>query len=196
LRDNGIVASVGHSHAREEEAIEGVGAGATHATHLFNAMRRSGRLSQSVTGACLTDNRITAEAILDLVHVPASLLRLLAALKSPDKIVAITDSVRASVDRGIRRSRGAYRFGDGRLAGSCLTMIKAVENAVGVCGFSVTEAVSCAAENPARFLGEWHRIGSIAEGKDADIAIFNRSFVVLDTIIRGDHVWHNRIRRK
>ena len=181
---SGIVASIGHSYATYREAENGIAAGITHATHVFNAMRDMDSREPGVVGAALSDNKVFAEIILDLVHVHAKLFSLLVQVKEIDKVVLVTDSVKALTQKGVKYSRGAYRFPDGKLAGSSLTMIEAVKNAV-ACGLKLPEAVRFATLNPATLLGVQARKGSIAIGKDADLAIFDEKFNIKMTIVRG-----------
>ncbi len=185
LHKNGIIASIGHSDATYEEAIEGISAGIGHATHTFNAMSGIDRREPGAVGAILLDDRITAEVIPDLVHVHNALLRLLFKIKKKDKITMVTDSLAAELPEGVEKSGGAYRFKDGRLAGSTLTMIGALKNAVTACNVPLSDAIKAVTLNPAKLLGAEDRKGSIAAGKDADIVIFDREFDVKATLIRG-----------
>ncbi|MCM8761464.1 MAG: N-acetylglucosamine-6-phosphate deacetylase [Candidatus Omnitrophica bacterium] len=184
LSKKGIIPSIGHSYATAIQAIKGVEAGIRHATHFFNAMRLPAGKEGGVAGAVISDGRIWAEVILDRIHVPPAMFLLLLRAKGPGKVVLITDSVKACDQKGVRKFKGAYRFSDGKLAGSCLTMIKAVHNAV-CCGLTLPEAVRLASYNPAKMLGEHSRKGSIANGKDADILIFDKDFDVKLVLARG-----------
>jgi len=205
LKKNGIIASIGHSDATYEEALKGFDSGITHATHLFNAMSGFDDGERGVATAALVDERIYAEGILDLVHFHPKLFRLLVKVKDISKIILITDSVRAEYGSSLRGPKGRsnlnkeiasppsaarndghiYRFADGRIAGSALTMIQAVKNAVQAGRLSVIDAVRCATLNPARLLGIDSRKGAIAAGKDADIVVFDKNFNVKMTMING-----------
>ncbi len=185
LRRHNVIASIGHSDATYESAIEGIDAGITHATHTFNAMSGIDRREPGVVGAVLLDDRVAAEIILDLVHVHRALFRLLVKCKKSDKIVVVTDSLSAARLDGLAMTGGAYRFSDGRLAGSSLTMIGALKNAVKSAGLSLQEALRTITLNPAKLLGVEKTKGSIAAGKDADITIFSKEFDVKMTMIRG-----------
>jgi N-acetylglucosamine-6-phosphate deacetylase len=148
------------------------------------------RREPGASGAALLDKRVTAEVIADLVHVDKALLRLLFKTKDRDKVILITDSIDAEAAHNkCSKSRGAYRFKDGTLAGSVLHMIEAVRNAVTAGGLSIAEAVRLATENPARILGLERRKGVIAKGMDADIVLFDRNFNVKATIIMGNLVF-------
>jgi len=202
LRRHKIIASIGHSDATYESAIEGIDAGIVHATHTFNAMSGIDRREPGVVGAVLMDDRVTAEIILDLIHVHRALFRLLLKSKRKDKVILVTDSLAAAEVIHSRRGRlnvpygqsiqaksGAYRFSDGRLAGSSLTMIGALKNAVKSANLPLQEALNTITLNPAKLLGIEEKKGSITAGKDADMVIFNEEFDVKMTMIRGNIVY-------
>ena len=198
LAAKGVIASIGHTGASFEAARAGIRAGARHATHIFNAMsgksgRREGACGAALASlASLADGAVWAEVIADLVHVRTGLLRLLMRSKRHDRIVLVTDSVRAGHPAGVKKARGAYRFPDGRLAGSSLTMIDAVKNACGACGLGLADAVGMAALNPARLFGVDRKKGSIAAGKDADIVIFDKKFDIKMAVVRGKIMFRKR----
>ena len=200
LIKNRIIASIGHSDANYETALEGIGAGISHATHAFNAMSPIDRREPGVVGAVLMDDRVAAEVILDLIHVHRALFGLLVKMKKRDKVIIVTDSIISEIASssavggllamtkgvgGITMTGGAYRFSDGRLAGSSLTMIGALKNAVKSANLSLQEALNMITLNPAKLLGVEGKKGSIAAGKDADIVIFDKKFDVKMTMIRG-----------
>lgn len=191
LTRKGILASIGHSYATYREAEKGIGAGITHATHVFNAMRDIDSREPGVVGAVLSNNMVFAEIILDLIHVHETLFALLVQIKGIDKVVLVTDSVKALMQKRVKYSAGAYRFPNGKLAGSSLTMIEAIKNAV-ACGLKLPEAVRFATLNPATFLGVQTRKGSIAAGKDADLVIFDEKFNIKMTIVRGKISYRKR----
>ncbi len=187
----GVQPSIGHSYATCGEAEGGIRAGISHATHIFNAMRPTASLEPGVVGAVLSDGRVWAEIILDRIHVHEALFGLLVQAKGLDKVVLVTDSIRACPGKGVKRTAGAYRFASGRLAGSALTMIEAVRNAVR-CGLAIPDAVRLATVNPARLFGVGRRKGAIAPGKDADLVIFDKNFDVNMTIMRGRIMFRKR----
>jgi len=184
-----VIVSLGHSDATLKEAVEGIDAGISHATHIFNAMRPIDRREPAVTAAALFDRRVTAEIILDKVHVHPALFSLLVRTKGLDRIILVTDSIVADRPRRSRMIHGAFRLNDGTIAGSALTMNVAVRHAVESGGISLPEAVRLATANPARLLGIYRRKGSIAAGKDADIVIFDRRITVRACIIQGAVVY-------
>ena len=192
LRKHKIISSIGHSGAAYESAIEGIDAGITHATHIFNAMSGLDRREPGVVGAVLLDDRVVAEIILDLIHVHKALFALLLKLKKKDNVIIVTDSLASEIPEGVRESGGAYRFEDGRLAGSSLTMIQALKNAVRNCNVPLPDALKLITQNPAKLLGVEDKKGSISVGKDADIVIFDREFDVKATVVHGKIVYEKK----
>lgn len=190
LKKRRIIASLGHSDASYHEALAGIDAGITHATHLFNAMR--GIKSPAPGGAAaalLTDRRVTVEIIADMVHVDSARFALTMAVKGIDRTVIVTDSITAERPKGAWKEGGVYWLRKGVKAGSSIAMIKAVENAVKVCGLSLVDAVRLATIGPARLLGVEDKKGRIAPGRDADIVVFDRNFNVKLTMARGKIVY-------
>ena len=185
LKKNGVVASLGHSDASYAEAIKGIEAGITHATHLFNAMRGSDNLNGGAAGACIHEKRVVVEVIADLVHVDRALLNILVKKKPLDSMILVTDSINSDDKHGAKLSGGAYRFKNGKLAGSHITLIEAVKNMVKIMGLSLPDAVRLASLNPARFCGVMDKKGSLESGKDADLVIFDKNFNVKMTMARG-----------
>jgi N-acetylglucosamine-6-phosphate deacetylase len=193
---SGVVAAVGHTAATYAEATAGFRAGATLATHLFNAM---GPLSHREPGAAVAalDAGVVVEMINDGVHVHDALTRLVASGR-PERIVLITDAVSAAGappgrytlgDREIVMQDGAVRLADStRLAGSTLTMDEAVRRFVVAVGMPVEAAALAAATTPARLLGVADRCGAIAPGLDADLVHLDDDFVLTRVMSRGTWV--------
>ena len=135
----------------------------------------------------LTDPRLTAMVILDGVHISPEAFTLLLRAKGPERIVLVTDSIRYE-GWDVVKKRGAYFLKTGTLAGSALTMMRAVQHAVEFGGVALTEAVRMATEIPARVLGERRR-GTLAVGARADLVAFDKSFRVLLTMVGGRIVY-------
>jgi N-acetylglucosamine-6-phosphate deacetylase len=180
----GIVVGLGHSGATYDQALAGVAAGATLATHLFNAMPPLHHRDPGLVGAAL-DSGLACEVINDGAHVHPSIVGLVA--DDPHRLVLITDAIDAA-----GAGDGEYVLGgqpvlvndgkarlvsNGALAGSTLTMDEALRRAVQDSGLSLQAASLAASGNPARVLGLAHRCGAIAPGLDADL-------VVLDSDLR------------
>jgi N-acetylglucosamine-6-phosphate deacetylase len=199
LKKNGFIVAIGHSDATYEEAMESFQKGISHTTHLFNAMRKFDHREPGVVGAVLDTDRVTAELIADGIHVHPASLRLALACKGPEDICLVTDSLKASgVGDGVFEWGGreievkgpkATMKDSGVLAGSVLTLNKAVKNMIDWTRVSVNEAVNMASLNPARVLGLDEEIGSIAVGKQANLALLDRDFNVLGTVLHGAFVF-------
>ena len=182
-RRHGVIASFGHSQANAGEALGAVEAGARAVTHAFNGMPLFHHRAPSLLDIALTDPRLIAMVILDGVHISAHAFRLLFRAKGSGGVALVTDSIRHQGWQ-VRRRRGAYYTRGGVLAGSNLTMIRAVRNAVVSGGASVAEAVEMASATPARLLGLRDR-GRLAPGARADLVGFDERFRVRLTLVGG-----------
>lgn len=178
-----IVASLGHTDADAQAARRAVEAGAKAVTHVFNGMRPLHHRESSLLDVALADPRLTTMVILDGIHISPSAFRLLVRTKGVQRIALTTDSIRHAGWDVIRR-RGAFYTRRGILAGSDLTMMDAVRNAVTFAGLALTDAVRMASEVPARLLGLRDR-GVLATGRRADLVAFDRHFRVLLTLVGG-----------
>ena len=180
-----VVVALGHTSATYEEAVAGLEAGITHCTHLFNAMTGLGHREPGAVGALLTWPGASVEIVCDGVHLHPAAVRLAVACKGPRKTCLVTDVVSARggvVD-------GAPRLADGTIAGSVLTMDRAVANVQRFAGVTLEEAVEIATLSPARVIGLDRTKGSLEPGKDADLVIFDSDVNVLTTLIGGEVVW-------
>ena len=192
-----VVVSLGHTDASYEEFVAGIDAGATIATHLFNAMSPFAHRFPGAIGAALTDERITVGLIADGVHCHPASLRLALAAKGAERVALVTDMMAAAGmgpgsyalgGRTVVVDATAARLDDGTLAGSVLTMDRAVHNLIALAGASPAAAIRAASEVPARVLG-LDAIGRIAVGATADLALFDDDFVCLATIVGGRQVY-------
>ncbi|MGB4331910.1 MAG: N-acetylglucosamine-6-phosphate deacetylase, partial [Bacilli bacterium] len=161
LVKQGIVASIGHSDATAADVFEAVKAGVTSVTHVYNAMRGLHHREAGVLGASLLADELYCELIADLIHVSPEAIRILYKMKGKDKIVLVTDAIESKhLSDGVYQlggqdvyvKAGEARLASGVLAGSNLTMNKAVKNFIDVTGVFLTEAVDMATINPARVL--------------------------------------------
>ena len=188
----GVCVSLGHSDADFAAAERGIAAGARHATHTFNAMRPLDHRSPGILGAVLTDRRLSADIIADGVHLDPAIVKLFANAKGREQTVLITDAISAS-----GMPDGRYRLGSfdvdvrdgkcmagGKLAGSVLTMDRAVRNLARFAEWDWPQAVAAATQNPARAAGIPNK-GTLAAGADADFLLLNRQGEVLQTFIGG-----------
>ncbi|HNW86659.1 MAG TPA: N-acetylglucosamine-6-phosphate deacetylase [Candidatus Limiplasma sp.] len=192
----GITVSIGHTNANYAQAVAGIEAGATHATHTFNAMPSLLHRQPGALGALLNDSRVYCELIADGFHVHPSLIALAARLKG-DRLVLITDSIRfAGLPDGEYTIAGQTvtvkgiecRLPDGTIAGSTLTLDRAVRNARDLGGLTLAQALTAATESAAASIGEVGR-GALRPGFAADIAIFDTDMMPQSTWVAGAEVW-------
>jgi N-acetylglucosamine-6-phosphate deacetylase len=192
-----VLFSIGHTAGDYGDAVAALGWGATHFTHLFNAMTGMHHREPGVVGSALVAVEATAELIADGIHVHPAVLHI-ATRSMPNRIALITDAVRAS---GMPPGRyklyehefvvsedGAARLGDGTLAGSTLTMNRAVQNMVELAGLPIEIVLPLATEVPARILNVSERKGRIMRGYDADLVVLTTKFDVARAIVRGRDV--------
>ncbi|KPJ63131.1 MAG: hypothetical protein AMS15_01635 [Planctomycetes bacterium DG_23] len=203
LLQAGVIISLGHTDATYEEAQRAIALGASHVTHLFNAMRPFYHREPGVIGAIFDAPEVSVQIIADGVHLHPATLRLAFALKGREKIALITDAVRgagidqkvflsSSIRRRVEVKEGAPRLSTGQIAGSILTMDKAVKNIQDFVGASLVDAAFMASTTPARILKLDQKIGSIELGKDADIVLMNEAGEVQMTLIKGEVVYDAR----
>ena len=188
--------SVGHTDADFDTALAALAAGADHFTHTFNAMTGLNHREPGVVGAALTDDRVYCELIADTFHVDPLLFSLVAKQKG-DHLALITDSIQvAHLPDGPHDQSGQTvivdgircRFPDGTIAGSSLTLDRAVRNFREHTGLPLYEVVNMASLYPARSVGLDGTKGSLEPGKDADIVITDGDFNVRQTFVRGESV--------
>jgi N-acetylglucosamine-6-phosphate deacetylase len=194
----GIIPCIGHTAATYEQAIEAIDGGAHHSTHLFNAMSRLDHRMPGAAGALLTDTRATVEVIADGIHLHPAILKLVMTCRGARDVVLITDAVTAAglpegeyefTHRKVWVADGSVRLPDGTLAGSALTLDRAVRNMVTMAGISWSEAIRMATLTPARIIGMAHRKGNIAPGMDADLLMLDDQGCVRCTWVRGEMVY-------
>jgi N-acetylglucosamine-6-phosphate deacetylase len=193
-RQLNVHSSIGHSDATYSQALQGIKAGADHATHTFNAMRPLDHREPGILGAVLSDDRLTADLIADGVHVDPSIVKLFLQAKGPERAILITDAISAtgmpdgiyklgSFEVEVRGDRCEYQ---GRLAGSVLTLDRAVRNVMSFAGWKLQEAIRLATFNPARMLGITSQKGIVAPGSDADLVLLSAQGHIVQTIIAGE----------
>lgn len=193
LRARGVVVSLGHSAADAATTSAAVDAGATMATHLFNAMAPLHQREPGIAGAVLADDRITAGIIADLVHVHPALLRVAFRTKGARHLALVTDAVgwrgRRLAEAEVSVVNGAPRLPDGTIAGSALTMDAAVRNAIDAAEVPLADALCAASTTPAALLGLTDR-GRIEPGARADLVVLDADALsVTRTIVSGTTIW-------
>lgn len=202
LRDNGVIPSIGHSHATFDEVSEAVNHGLKHATHLFNAMRPMHHREPGVVGAVFLNPSLLAEIIFDRVHVTDEMVRLAFRTLGSDRMMLITDSMRGkclregTYDLGgqeVTINEGEARLANGTLAGSVLKMSDAVRHLSSFEESSKLDVMKMASWNAAKSLGVDDRKGSIEKGKDADLVVLDSELSVKQTFCRGNKVNHDKM---
>jgi N-acetylglucosamine-6-phosphate deacetylase len=188
-----IVAALGHTDADYDQARAAILAGARHAVHVYNAMRPFEHRDPGIIGAILTDPEVTAEIIADGVHVAGPAIQVLIGCKGLDSVLLVSDGIAAtgmpdgnyrlgSFDVTVKN--GVCRNAEGKLAGSTLTLDRALRNVVGL-GVSLQDAVRMATILPARRLGLAGKKGIIAVGADADLVALTPDLRVAGVMTRG-----------
>lgn len=198
LADHGVIAAVGHTDATYEQTVAAIDAGATVATHLFNAMPALGHRAPGPIAALLEDERVTVELINDGTHLHPAALELAFHHAGAGRVAFITDAMDAAGFGDGRYMLGplevevadgvARLVEGGSIAGSTLTLDRAFKRAVTVDRLSVEDTVAALSANPARLLGLSDRIGSLEPGKDADLVLLDADFELTGVMRRGEWV--------
>ena len=189
----GVRVSMGHSMATAAETVAGVNAGATSATHLFNAMRAMDHREPGIAGVVLDRDDVYAELICDGVHVDAAMVRLWLKMKGEERAILVTDGMAATGMPNGRYDLGEFsvEVKDGvcllgeTLAGSVLTMDKAVENVRRFAGASLETAVRLASRNPARMMG-MAELTEMSVGSVANFNVFDAAGVRVAGVFGGE----------
>ncbi|MYZ37747.1 MULTISPECIES: N-acetylglucosamine-6-phosphate deacetylase [unclassified Streptomyces] len=203
LAEHGVIAAIGHTDATYEQTVEAIDAGATVATHLFNAMPPLGHRTPGPIAALLEDERVTVELINDGTHLHPAALELAFHRAGGGRVAFITDAMDAA---GF--GDGLYQLGPlavdvkdgvarlvegGSIAGSTLTLDTAFKRAATVDRLPVEEIVQAISANPAKLLGVDDRVGSLEPGKDADLVVLDAGFSVKGVLYKGDWVVDPRL---
>ena len=205
LSQQGIMVSEGHSDSTTEEALKGFDWGFSHITHFFCGMSSRRKVGQKVVGgvreAAFLRDEITLELIGDGCHVPAELMQLALKIKGDDKVILVTDAMRAAGQDVTTSYLGSKEGGvpviieDGVaklvdrsfFAGSVATTDRMLRVALSF-GVPLVSAVKMLSLTPARLAGASERKGSLARGKDADIVLMNKDFFVRRVFVRGAEI--------
>jgi len=192
-RSLGMVVSIGHTDATFEQARAAIAHGAHHATHVYNAMRPFSHRDPGVIGAVLTSPEVNAELIADGIHVDEIAMKVLLQAKGPERVVLISDGTMATGMPDGKYTLGGVEFivvdgvcrdGEGRLAGSTLTLDRALRNIVRL-GIPLADAVRMLTVNPATVLGIEFKKGALRTGADADILLLNEALQITKVWTRG-----------
>lgn len=189
----GLVVGMGHTDATYDQGRAAIARGASHAVHVFNAMRPFSHRETGILGAVLTSHDVTCELIADNVHVDPPAMKLLLAAKSATRTILVSDGTAAtSMPDGNYRlgtfevsvAGGVCRDPQGRLAGSTLTLDRALRNVVAL-GVPLADALRMMTLNPARLLGLEGKKGVLAPGADADLVLLDANLKVSAVLTRS-----------
>ena len=189
----GMIVGMGHTDATYEQARAGLARGAHHAIHTYNAMRPFSHRDAGVIGAVLTSPEISAELIADGVHVDETAMRVLLQAKGASGVILISDGISATgMPDGkyilggfeVTVTGGVCRNAEGSLAGSTLTLDRALRNIVNL-GRSLGDTLQMLTLNPAKLLGIEHKKGTLHANADADIVLLNEALQITQVFTRG-----------
>ncbi|MFE7751600.1 N-acetylglucosamine-6-phosphate deacetylase [Streptomyces sp. NPDC057428] len=198
LAEHGVIAAVGHTDASYEQTAEAIDAGATVATHLYNAMPAIGHRTPGPVSALLEDERVTVELINDGTHLHPAAFELAYHHAGADRVALITDAMDAA-----GAGDGHYELGPlavevrdgvarlvegGSIAGSTLTLDTAFRRAVTIDRIPVEDVVQSISATPARLLGMYDRVGSLDPGKVADLVVLDAGFTLRGVMRRGEWI--------
>ncbi|HEY9855954.1 MAG TPA: N-acetylglucosamine-6-phosphate deacetylase [Stenomitos sp.] len=193
----GVVVSVGHTDATYDQVMNAVDAGSTRVTHLCNAQRGFHHREPGVLGAGLVSDRLYTEIIADLEHVHPAGLTIAYRCKGPERLMLVSDAVRGSGLEPGRYELGGHptvidgkvaRLENGTIAGSVITLERAVRNMVQAAGVPLESALRMASDAPARSLGLSNK-GRIEAGLDADLVLLTDALDVRVTVVSGRIVY-------
>ncbi|WP_327686828.1 N-acetylglucosamine-6-phosphate deacetylase [Streptomyces sp. NBC_00467] len=198
LADHGVIAAIGHTDATYEQTVEAIEAGATVATHLFNAMPPLGHRAPGPIAALLEDERVTVELINDGTHLHPAALELAFHRAGAHRVAFITDAMDAAGfgdgryqlgPLAVDVTEGVARLVDGgSIAGSTLTLDTAFRRAAIVDRLPVEDIVRAISANPAKLLGMDDTVGSLEPGKDADLVVLDEDFTLVGVMRKGEWV--------
>lgn len=196
---HGAAVAVGHSGATYDEVMEAVALGVSQACHTFNGMTGLHHREPGTVGAVLTSDEIYAQVIVDLVHVHPAVVRLLLRAKGIERVILITDAMRAAgladgeyelAGQMVHVQRGVACLARGNsLAGSVLTMDQAVRNMLAVSKLPLEDVLLMASGVPARALKLDHELGAIQAGYYADLVLLDQDMRARQTIVQGELIY-------
>ncbi|MFJ6935249.1 N-acetylglucosamine-6-phosphate deacetylase [Streptomyces sp. NPDC101132] len=198
LAEHGVIAAIGHTDASYEQTVEAIDAGATVATHLFNAMPALAHRAPGPIAALLEDERVTVELINDGTHLHPATVELAFHHAGAHRVALITDAMDAAGfgdgtyklgPLAVEVKDGVARLAEGgSIAGSTLTLDTAFKRSVTIDGLPVESVVQAISANPAKLLGLYDQVGSLEPGKYADLVVLDAAFELKGVMRRGEWV--------
>jgi N-acetylglucosamine-6-phosphate deacetylase len=194
----GVTVVLGHTNATYEECVRAVELGVTQATHTYNAMSGLHHRRPGALGATLSLDAIDAQLIADNIHVHPAGINILARCKGVERTILITDAIRATGlgpgqyelgGQPVTVRNGECRLADGTLAGSILTMDRALVNFMAATGITLAEAWPVTSHTPARSIGLGDEIGALTPGYRGDLVLLDERFEVVATVVGGEVVY-------
>jgi N-acetylglucosamine-6-phosphate deacetylase len=198
FQQSGVVVAMGHTDADFDTASLALQGHFSHVTHTFNAQSRLKQRAPGVVGAVLASDRITAELIADIIHVHPAVMKTLVRCLGNDRVVLVTDAMAAAglpdgeyelAGQPIAVKAGCAHLLDGTLAGSTVTLAQCVRNLIHTANVPLDKAVCMASLNPACAIGLSNQMGSLEEGKDADLIVIDEQVNVYLTMVKGKIVY-------
>jgi N-acetylglucosamine-6-phosphate deacetylase len=195
LVNEGILCSIGHSDADYDITLAAILAGFTGVTHCYNQLPPFHHREPGVLGAALTRNELSVEIIVDGIHLHRAAVDLIWRAKGTDGIMLVSDAMAPTglpdgtyqtPDGTLTLTKGLLKDSNGKLAGSALTLERAIKNLLNFTNCQLTDAFRMATYNPAKFLGINKRKGSLYPGKDADIVALTLDLEVVMTMVEGE----------
>jgi N-acetylglucosamine-6-phosphate deacetylase len=189
----GVVVAMGHTDATYEQARAAIARGVHHAVHVYNAMRPFSHRDSGVIGAVLTSPEVTAELIADGVHVEEAAMKMLLQAKGAGCTILISDGLSATgMPDGkymlggfeVTVTGGICRNAEGKLAGSTLTLDRALRNVVAL-GVPLQDTLRMLTVNPATLLGIEFKKGTLRTGADADVILLDQNLQLKNVYLRG-----------
>lgn len=197
----GITVSAGHTDATYSEMQTAVNLGVRQTTHTFNGMRGFNHREPGALGAALEMKELTCELIADKIHVHPAAIRLLVTAKGLEKVILVTDSLSGTgmpdgtfmmQGQRVRYANGEARLQDGTLAGSLLTMDRALKNLAEVSEIPIEKCWICSSKNAAASIGFGRRKGALRAGMDSDLVLLDSNLQVEKTIVQGEVVFERQ----
>ncbi|MCI9133569.1 MAG: N-acetylglucosamine-6-phosphate deacetylase [Lachnospiraceae bacterium] len=189
-----VVLSIAHTTADYDTAWAALAAGASHATHLYNAMMPFSHRAPGVVGAAFDDAACQVELICDGIHIAPAMVRATFKMFGDDRVILISDSMMATGltdgdyslgGQAVKVTGSLATLADGTIAGSATNLMDCMRHAVKDMGIPLWTAVKCATVNPAKSIGIYDRFGSLDPGKTANVVLLNENLDITGMLFQG-----------